>query len=252
MNLLDAAILGAVEGITEFLPISSTAHMILTAKLLGLPQSDFLKSFEIIIQLGAILAVLTIYFRRFLEIKVLKNVIAGFIPTAILGLVFYKSIKAYLGDISVVLWALLIGGIIMIVFEKWKKKSSSVGREEMSLLDCVKVGIFQVIAFIPGVSRSAATILGGISLGISRIAIVEYSFLLAVPTMLAATGLDALKNRDLIMHSGNISALIIGLLVSYVVALLAIKGFLAYVRKKDFVPFGIYRIAIALLFFLFI
>jgi undecaprenyl-diphosphatase len=151
-----------------------------------------------------------------------------------------------------VLWALLIGGIILIAFEKWKKKSSKLEHTEMSVMDCVKVGLFQSIAFIPGVSRSAATILGGMSIGISRSAIVEYSFLLAVPTMLAATGLDAIKNKDLIMHSGNFSALLVGLVVSYVVALFAIKGFLSYIKKSDFVPFGIYRIIIALAFFLFI
>ncbi|MES2059662.1 MAG: undecaprenyl-diphosphate phosphatase [Patescibacteria group bacterium] len=261
MNILDAVILGVVEGITEFLPVSSTAHLILAGKVLGLADSEFLKSFEIIIQVGAIFAVLTLFYKKFFDIEVLKKVIAGFIPTALLGLVFYKTIKNYLGDISVVLGALFIGGIVMIVFEKWHSRKFtslpastpySLQRENLTLTDCVKIGLFQSIAFIPGVSRSAATIVGGMSLGISRAAIVEYSFLLAVPTMIAATGLDAFKNRAVILHSGKVSLLIVGLLISYIVALFAIKSFLSYIRKKDFVPFGIYRIAIALLFLLFV
>lgn len=246
MNIFDAAILGVVEGITEFLPISSTAHLILASRLLGLEQTDFLKSFEIIIQLGAILAVITLYYKKFFDWQVLRKVIVGFLPTALLGLVFYKSIKTYLGNVSVVLWAMLIGGIILIIFEISKK---SAARGDMSLMDCVKVGFFQAIAFIPGVSRSAATIVGGMTIGVSRTTIVEYSFLLAVPTMLAATGLDVLKNSNLILHSGNFLLLLVGLVVSYLVAMIAIKQFLSYIKKSDLVPFGVYRIAVAIIFF---
>lgn len=253
MNFLDATILGVIEGLSEFLPISSTAHLILGAKILGLQQTDFLKSFEIIIQLGAILAVVTLYFKSFFNIEILKKIIAGFIPTAVLGLVFYKTVKNYLGDISVVLWALLLGGIFIIVFEYWKKgKTEKEGSDVMTLKQCVAVGFFQAIAFIPGVSRSAATIIGGLSLGISRATIAEYSFLLAVPTMAAATGLDIVKNREVILQSGNVLNLFVGFVVSYFVALLAIKLFISYVKKHDFTVFGIYRIIISILFFLFI
>lgn len=268
MTFFDASILGIIEGITEFLPISSTAHLVLAESVLGIVKTDFVKSFDIIIQLGAILAVVTLYWRKFLDLGVVKRVVAGFVPTAVLGFMFYKTVKGYLGDTSVILWALLIGGIIIILFEIWYSKrspsptlpkgegailmaggASALPKDSMTLADCIKVGFCQALAFIPGVSRSGATIIGGLSLGISRTTIAEYSFLLAVPTMAAATGLDILKNRQLILESGNFSALIIGFVASYIVALLAIKLFLTYVRQHDFIVFGIYRIVVAILFF---
>lgn len=257
MNIFDATILGIIEGLSEFLPISSTAHLILGAKILHLEQSDFVKSFEIIIQLGAILSVVTLYFKSFFNINNLQKVIIGFIPTAMFGLLVYKRIKASLGDVSVVLWALFIGGIILIAFEYWnsKRKSSKelkMSIDQMSIKDCVSVGLFQCVAFIPGVSRSAATIIGGMSLGISRQTIAEYSFLLAVPTMAAASGLDVIKNRDVIMDGGNFTLLAVGFLVSFLVGLVAIKTFVSYLKKHDFKIFGYYRIIISILFFWFI
>ncbi|HEY4512290.1 MAG TPA: undecaprenyl-diphosphate phosphatase [Candidatus Paceibacterota bacterium] len=252
MNPFDAVILGMVEGLTEFLPISSTAHLILGAKVLGLLQTDFLKSFEIIIQFGAILAVATLYFKSFFDRQILKNIIVGFIPTGILGLFFYGVVKQYLGNISVILWALFIGGVVLIIFEKWQKGRDSALRDTMTASDCIKIGLFQALSFIPGVSRSGATILGGLALGVSRKTITEYSFLLAVPTMLAATGLDAIKNKDLLFEAGNFSNLLVGFVVSYLVAILAIKVFLAYVKKHDFFAFGVYRIAIATISFFFL
>jgi len=251
MDILHAVLLGVVEGITEFLPISSTAHMILAAKAFGIPETEFLKSFEIVIQLGAILAVLTLYYKSFLNIEVLKRVVAGFIPTAILGLVFYKIVKSLLGDVSVVLWALLVGGVIMIIFEKYQKEKGE-GKKDVSIKDAVKIGCFQVLAFIPGTSRSAATIIGGLWLGISRTTIAEYSFLLAVPTMAAATGLDIIKNREVLVQGGNFPALVVGFVVAYVIALAAIKLFISYVKKHDFVPFGVYRILLAFVGFAFL
>lgn len=252
MNLFDATILGIIEGLTEFLPVSSTAHLILGAKVLNLPQTDFVKSFEIIIQLGAILAVVTLYFKSFFNIEILKKVIVGFLPTAVIGLLVYKRVKEYLGDISIVLWALFIGGILLIIFEIYNKRKVAVGSDTITLKQSVIIGFCQCFAFIPGVSRSAATIIGGMMQGISRTAIAEFSFLLAVPTMVAATSLDILKNKETLVNSGNLGALILGFIISYIVAILAIKGFLSFVKKNDFVVFGVYRILIAVAFWIFI
>lgn len=249
MNILQAIILGITEGVTEFLPVSSTAHLILTAKLLVIQDSEFIKSFEIIIQLGAILAVVTLYFKSFFDFSKMKTVVAGFIPTAVLGLLLYKSIKSLLGDIYVVLASLFIGGIIMILFEKYSKHDNP--RSNITIRDAVKIGCFQALAFIPGTSRSAATIIGGMLLGISRSAIAEFSFLLAVPTMFAASALDIWKNKSVILN-GNLSYLIVGFITAYIVAMFAIKVFINYLKKHDFKPFGVYRIAISILGFVII
>lgn len=252
MNLFDATILGIIEGITEFLPVSSTAHLILGAHILDIPQSEFVKSFEIIIQLGAILAVVTLYFKSLFSIEILKRLVVGFLPTAIIGLLVYKRVKEYLGDISIVLWAIFIGGIILIIFELYNKKKAEKGSDTISIKQSALIGLCQCVAFIPGVSRSAATIVGGMMQGISRTAIAEFSFLLAIPTMVAATGLDIIKNRETLIHGGNLGALIVGFVVSYVVAILAIKGFLSFVKKHDFIVFGIYRIIIAIVFYIYL
>ena len=250
MDIYDAIILGVVEGITEFLPISSTAHLILAGNALAIPATEFFKSFEIAIQLGAILAVITLYFKLFLNIKTLKNIAAGFIPTAILGLVFYSSVKSIIANVQVVLLALFIGGVLLIIFEIWHKKRVIGDRTTITLSECMVIGLCQAFAFIPGVSRAAATIVGGLILGISRMTITEYSFLLAVPTMAAATGFDLIKNRESVFVSGNLTLLVVGLLVSYIVAMIAIKFLLAYLRKHDFTVFGVYRILIAIIVFL--
>ncbi len=252
MNLFDAAILGIIEGVTEFLPISSTAHLVLGAKLLRLQQTDFVKSFEIIIQLGAILAVVTLYFKSLCNIDVLKKVFVGFLPTAIVGLLAYKKVKQYLGDESIVLWSLFVGGVLLIVFEYYYKRRESDVTNTITYRQSVIIGLCQCIAFIPGVSRSAATIIGGMMQGISRTAIAEFSFLLAVPTMCAASGLDILKNKEALIHIDNLSALLLGFVVSYVVAIFAIKSFLSFVKRHDFTVFGVYRILIVVLFWIFI
>jgi len=253
MNLFDATILGIIEGITEFLPVSSTAHLILGAKILNLEQTDFVKSFEIIIQLGAILAVVTLYFKSFFNVEVLKRLVVGFLPTAVIGLLVYKRVKEYLGNISIVLWALLIGGILLIIFELYNKKNRNVVQtSDITIKQSVIIGLCQCFAFVPGVSRSAATIVGGMMQGISRTAIAEFSFLLAVPTMMAATGLDIIKNGDTLIAGGNLGALALGFVVSYLVAVLAIKGFLSFIKRRNFISFGIYRIVIAVIFWAFI
>jgi undecaprenyl-diphosphatase len=243
--------LGIIEGLTEFLPVSSTGHLILAGKFLGLPDANFEKSFEIIIQLGAILSVVVLYWRVFLkDFEALKKIAVAFLPTAIIGLVLYKFIKQMLGSEWVVVWALFVGGIILIVFERFYKKKPESGLIEnisqISYKNAFFIGLFQSIAVIPGVSRSGATIVGGLSLGIKRETIVEFSFLLAVPTMCAATGLDLLKNWQS-FSVDQFGILSIGFITSFVVALVCIKLFLGFVRKYDFTAFGIYRIAVAVL-----
>lgn len=253
LNLLNAVILGIVEGLTEFLPISSTAHLILTADLLRMQQSEYVKSFEIIIQLGAILAVVFLYWRSFLDTEILKRLLVAFIPTGVLGLLLYKIVKTYLmGNLSVVLWSLAFGGLFLILFEKYFPKSSAQQEGDLKKItyrQCVALGFFQAVAMIPGVSRAAATIIGGLSLGIPRKTIVEFSFLLAVPVMAAATGLDFIKNVDA-FSLDQLQFLAVGFVTSFVMAVVAIRWLLSYIQKHDFVWFGIYRIILVGLFLL--
>ena len=250
MELWHAITLGIVEGITEFLPISSTGHLMLATQLLGIASVEFAKSFEIIIQLGAILAVVVLYPKRLLMDKeTILRVAAAFIPTAILGLLFYKIIKTYLlGNLGILLGALFFGGIAIILFERYWKATQERTIGDLSLPEAAVIGALQTVAFIPGVSRSAMTIFGGIGLGLSRKEAVEFSFFLAAPTMAAAAGLDILKNYDLILSGGNFGLLAVGFLVSFVTAAAAIKLLLRYISTNDFVLFGVYRIIIALVF----
>lgn len=253
MNLIHAIILGAVEGITEFLPISSTGHLILTSNLLGLDQTEFLKSFEIFIQLGAILAVVVLYWKtlwqkRGLDIKVLL----AFIPTAIIGIALYSFIKEYLlGNETIVLWALALGGIFIVLFEYLygKKVAREKDMEDITGKQAVGIGTIQALAMIPGVSRSATTIIGGMFMGMSRKAIVEFSFLLAIPTMMAATGLDILKNYQS-FSLDQVWILISGFVVSFIVAMVAVRFLIRFIQKNSFAAFGWYRIAVALVFWL--
>ena len=255
MDIWTAIVLGIVEGVSEFLPISSTGHLILTAQLLGLGHTDFLKSFEIAIQMGAILSVVVLYWRSLLvDINVLKKVVVAFIPTGVIGLTLYKIIKGYLlGSEMVVLWSLFIGGIIIVGFELWhgRRPESAVGFEDISYKQAIIIGLFQSIAMIPGVSRSAATIIGGLALGLQRKTIVEFSFLLAVPTMSAATLYDLYKSGSLFSAS-QINILTAGFISSFVVALLSIKLLLRFIQTHTFIPFGIYRIVMVLIWFMII
>ncbi len=255
MNYIHALIFSIVEGITEFLPISSTGHLILVSKLLNIPQTEFVKSFEIFIQLGAICAVVFLYWKDFLKgLTIWKPVIVAFIPTGILGLVFYKVVKHFLlGNVLVTVAALLIGGILLIVIEKMHaEKNEHISRiEQVSLKTALFIGLFQSLSMIPGVSRAAATIIGALLLGTKRKTAVEFSFLLAVPTMLAATGLDLVKS-DFHFSSYEFSLLAVGFIGSFIVAILAIKFLLKFVQNHTFIPFGIYRIVLAILFFLFV
>lgn len=251
LTFFEAVILGIIEGVTEFLPVSSTAHLILTSNILGLPQSDYLKSFEIAIQSGAILAVVFLYWRALLKPDVLKRLIVAFIPTGIIGLVAYKIVKEYLlGSISTVAWSLLIGGVLLILFEKLftpKAREDKSELQNITYLNCLILGLFQSVAMIPGVSRAAATIVGGMLLGIQRKTIVEFSFLLAVPTMFAATGLDLVKSAGT-FSSSDFIVLLVGFLTSFIMAAISIRWLMSYIKKHDFTWFGIYRVAVAILF----
>jgi undecaprenyl-diphosphatase len=247
---VQALILGIVEGITEFLPVSSTAHLILASAALRLQDSEFLKSFEIIIQLGAILSVVVLYWSKFWSWEAITKLIVAFIPTGVIGLTVYKAVKSYLlGNVSVVLGALIIGGIALIIFERFKAHADTeVDFSEISYGKAFLIGIFQAIAVIPGVSRSAATIVGGSLIGISKRTIVEFSFMLAVPTMLGASGLELIKNHGAL--TGHLTTLAIGFVVSFITAILAIKSFLGYIKKRSFAVFGWYRIVLAVAFYL--
>lgn len=253
MTLITALVLGIVEGVAEFLPISSTGHLILTSHLLSLPQTDFLKSFEIIIQFGAILSVVVLYWKSFLNIDLLKRLFVAFLPTGIIGFALYNIIKTYLlGSEAVVLWALLIGGVLIILFEMLHKEPRGASEEDatseaISYTHSFLIGVFQALSVVPGTSRSAATIIGGLLLGLRRKTIVEFSFLLAVPTMLAATGLDLIKNASS-FSIDQFGVLSVGFVTSFVVALISVKFLLRYVRNHSFIAFGVYRIALAILF----
>ena len=243
MTVLQAVILGIVEGVTEFLPVSSTGHLILTSKLLGVADSNFLKSFEIAIQFGAILSVVVLYFKKIFSSKELwKKVLTAFLPTAIIGFLLYKILKDYLlSNALLVVWALAIGGVLLIVFELWYAP-------ELSYKKSFFVGLAQSLAIIPGVSRSGATIIGGLLMGINRQAIVEFSFLLAVPTMAAATGYDLYKSADSFTF-GEFHILAIGFVISFVVAMASIVWLLKFIKTHTFIWFGVYRIVVAMLFY---
>jgi undecaprenyl-diphosphatase len=245
--------LGVVEGITEFLPVSSTGHLILTVKLLKISQTEFLKSFIITIQLGAILSVVILYWRALLiDRKILARVLAAFVPTAVLGAIFYKLIKNFLLNSEItVLIAFLAGGIILIIFELFYRENLNTSTEisQISLKQAFIIGVCQALAMIPGVSRSLVTILAGLSLGIRRKTIVKFSFLLAIPTIIAATIFDLFKSAGQFSFT-QFNYLAIGFIVSFIVALIAIKFFISYIEKHNFIIFGIYRILAALFLFL--
>lgn len=252
MDFFHAIVLGVVEGVTEFLPVSSTGHMIVASQLMHIPETEFLKTFEIAIQLGAIVAVVGLYWRTFLlDWEIVQKVMVAFVPTAIIGFVLYKLIKRYLlGNAMVVVWALFVGGVFIIAFERfYKPKEDHIIKEitKISYVQALVIGLCQSLAVVPGVSRSAATILGGLMLGVSRQIIVEFSFLLAVPTMLAATVLDMLETEaDLNVQEWGL--LVIGFVVALVVAWVSVKFLLHYIQRYNFTAFGIYRILAAVVF----
>lgn len=259
MNILHAIILGIIEGVTEFLPISSTGHLILASYVLKLAESDFLKSFEIFIQLGAILAVVVLYWKRILtNFSLMKKLIVAFLPVVVVGLTLYKIVKDYLlGSTQVVLWTLFAGGVIIWAYEKWRAQDSEgsgdknlkTTLENMTYKQALGIGVAQSVAVVPGVSRAAATILGGLILGVDRKSIVEFSFMLAIPTMAAATGLDLIKSSGS-FSSNEWMLLAVGFIISFITAIFAVKWLVRFIQNHDFTGFGIYRIALAVLFWL--
>jgi undecaprenyl-diphosphatase len=244
-----AVILGVVEGITEYLPISSTGHMVLVSHYLGIAESDTTKVFEIAIQAGAILAMFIIYWKKFLDLELVKKLIVAFLPTGILGFLFFKYVKEMLGSEMIVVVTLLLGGIVIIWAEKYYKHNKHQRIEEIDYKNAIIVGFAQAVAMIPGVSRSGATIVCGLFMNIERKVIAEFTFLLAVPTMAAATLYSLYKSRD-ILSVDYLGTLSIGFIVSFIVAYAVIKVFLNYIKKYDFIPFGIYRILLALIILL--
>ncbi|HWQ59563.1 MAG TPA: undecaprenyl-diphosphate phosphatase [Candidatus Fimivivens sp.] len=254
MSYIHAIVLGVVEGLTEFLPISSTGHLILVSDIFGIRQTVFVKSFEVVIQLGAIMAVVVLYARRLLtDRETMKRLVIAFLPTAFVGLVLYRFIKSLFESPMTVVVTLFLGGVVIILFEAWLKRRGTADEgptgATMTYKQAFLIGMAQSVAVIPGVSRAGATIVGGLSLGLSRTAITEFSFLLAVPTMAAATGYDLLKSAHG-FASGDLPVLVVGFVVSFIVAWVAVKSFLSFVKTHTFIGFGIYRIIAAIAFYL--
>ena len=250
MNLIQAVILGIIEGITEFLPISSTGHMKLAEYLLVVHDKEFANNFEIIIQFAAILAVLTLYYKRFfVGMDIYLKLIVAFIPAACIGFVLehFKVIDMMLNPF-VVCVSLIVGGVAMIILDKWTEKKSEVEAvEAIPYKSAFIIGMIQCISMIPGVSRSAATIFGGIYKGFNRKQAAEFSFLLAIPTMMGATGLKLVKHyKD--FHQEHYLMLAIGGLVAFIFAFIAVKAFINYLTKNGFKYFGLYRILLGVVF----
>jgi undecaprenyl-diphosphatase len=252
MTTIESIIIAIVEGLTEFLPISSTGHMIIAEKLLAIPSTEFTKVFTVAIQLGAILAVVVLYWKKFFDFKSWQfylKLIAGVIPALVFGWLFSKKIDLLLESALTVSISLLLGGIVLLFIEKLLKDPSIHSEKEVGFKQAGIIGLWQCIAMIPGVSRSAASIIGGMQQKLTRNAAAEFSFFLAVPTMLAATGYKLLK---FFKESGGFSAkeiqlLVIGNVVAFIVAVLAIKLFIGFLKKYGFRIWGVYRIIVGVI-----
>ncbi len=258
---LTAILLGIVEGLTEFIPVSSTGHLILAAEIFGYDAAQW-KVFNVVIQLGAILAVVVQYWRTFWAVGVgllklapqslafLRNILLGFLPSAVLGLALKDYIDIMLGSPMVVAWALIAGGIAILAIERVAKPGPKSGVAQLPARQALGVGLYQCISMIPGISRSGATIMGALAMGIERRTAAEFSFFLAVPTMMGATTLELWDSRAALAGGlGPVgwSEIAIGFAVSFVVALVVIKAFVAYVSRAGFSPFAWYRIAAGIL-----
>ena len=255
--LIIAIILGIVEGVTEFLPVSSTGHLILATELLGFDAEKW-AAFNVIIQLGAILAIVVLYWRTFWAVleglfkgqsmswRFVRNILIAFLPSAILGFLLIKHVEALLGNAMVVAWAFILGGVAILAIEKLAKPGKVVGIAEMPLGTVVGVGLVQCLSMIPGVSRSGATIMGGLALGVERRTAAEFSFFLAIPTMVGATTLEFIKHRDTLMAGAGgvgFGTVAVGFVVSFIVAIIVVKAFVHYISRHGFAPFAWYRIA---------
>lgn len=250
MTYLQALILAIIEGLTEFLPVSSTGHMVIASSIMGIGEDDFVKLFEVAIQLGAILAVVALYWKKFIDFSrwqfYLKLIIAV-IPALFFGFILNDFIDNTLGNPIFIAIVLLLGGIILLFIDKFFKNPAIHDEQEMSNLTAFKIGCFQVLAVVfPGLSRSAATIIGGMQQKLTRNAAAEFSFFLAVPTMCAATGYKLLKGYEL-LNAENVKLLLFGNVVGFIVAIIAIRSFIGYLSKHGFRIFGWYRIAVGLI-----
>jgi undecaprenyl-diphosphatase len=248
MSFLDAIILAIIEGLTEFLPISSTGHMIIASTLMGNASDDFVKLFTVAIQFGAILSVVLFYFQKFVQsFRFYLLLAAAFLPTGIIGLLAKKHIDGLLENVSVVAWMLLLGGIVLLFVDKlFAANETQTEEKALSFKTAMIIGTIQSIAMVPGVSRSAATIIGGLSQKLTRKAAAEFSFFLAVPTMFAATLKSMYDEKELLLQSSGREwlLLLVGNLVAFIVAYIAIKSFIAFLQKKGFRTFGWYRIVL--------
>lgn len=247
MNIIHAIILAIIEGLTEFLPVSSTGHLIIGSSIMGIAKEDFVKLFTVAIQFGAILSVVVLYWRRFTSNLTLYPLLfVGFVPAVIAGLLFEHTIDALLENVGVVAAMLLLGGVVFLFIDRLFPQDAEERVQPLTWKNAFMIGCFQVIAMIPGVSRSAATIIGGLTQGLSRKQAAEFSFLLAVPTMFAAT---AKKLFDYLHDGGtftsaHITLFAVGNAVAFVVAILAIRGFVGFLTKHGFALFGWYRIVL--------
>ncbi len=245
MTLFEATVIAIVEGITEFLPISSTGHMIITEALLGINIDEFTKAFTVNIQFGAILSVVVLYWRRFLQSWTFyQKLFVAFLPAAVIGFLAGDFIDSLLENVMVVAIMLLIGGVLLLFVDKWFNKGTE--QQEVTYPKALKIGFWQCVAMIPGVSRSAATIIGGMQQKLTRTNAAEFSFFLAVPTMAAASVYKLLKDYKH-FNSDNIGILIIGNIIAFVVAMIAIKTFITFLQKHGFKVFGWYRIVVGLI-----
>jgi undecaprenyl-diphosphatase len=260
IDLIKAVFLGIVEGLTEFIPVSSTAHLIISSHLIDF-QTIKNDLFEIVIQLGAILAICVIYRQKIFAViiglkeknqqKFVTNLILAFLPAAIFGALFHSIIKQFLFSNFVIAIALILGGIVMIIIDRKPRDSKVKNIDDVKQLSAFYIGLFQCLAMIPGVSRSGATIIGGLLLGLDRKVAAEFSFFLAIPTIAAASLYDLVKNSSQLTGS-NIELILVGLIASFLSAILVIKWFINFVSKNNFVPFGIYRIVLGILILFFI
>jgi undecaprenyl-diphosphatase len=250
MSLLDAVLMAIVEGLTEFLPVSSTGHLIITSSLMGVATHPFTKTFTVAIQLGAILSVIALYWRRFFQsFDFYIKLFVAFLPVAVIGLLLNDYIDMLLERVDVVAYMLILGGIVFLFLDRLFTAGAENGISEVTYPSAIRIGLFQTIAMIPGVSRSAATIIGGLTQNLTKKAAAEFSFLLAVPTMFAATAYKLYK----FYHEGNsfgqdeITLLLVGNAVAFVVAIVAIKSFIGFLTKHGFKIFGYYRILVGII-----
>jgi len=258
-ELLIVILLGILEGLTEFLPVSSTGHLVLAGALLGYDEQRW-AAFNIVIQFGAILAVVVLYWHRFMGVLAgmmrgeraafhfTRNVLLAFLPAGVIGLAVHHKVEELLGKPMVVAVALVVGGIAILAIERLNKRYDTYSVEAMSWQTALGIGFIQCLAMIPGVSRSGATIMGALVLGVERKTAAEFSFFLAVPTMLGATSLELFKNRHTLAHggAGGVSDIAIGFVVAFLVALVVVRGFVALVSRHGFRPFAWYRIVAGL------